>query len=224
MSARILDDLLRAPARIADDCRSSERAKAIVATSLVALAVGSAIFGAVVGSINGGRQIAFAALKMPLALMGTLVVCAPAFYAISAVFGRALRFRAVIAIAAGAGARASLVLLASAPVLWLAIDLGAPYHAVKLLAAAAYAVAGLAALRLLVRALGDGPGKIATIASVLVVFLLVGSQTAWVLRPYLGRPGETIPLFTSEREGGLVVQILESVRRVGAGGAGASRP
>ena len=41
------------------------------------------------------------------------------------------------------------------------------------------------------------------------IFLLVGAQTSWVLRPYLGTPGKhEITLFTREREGGLVYQLL----------------
>jgi hypothetical protein len=94
-------------------------------------------------------------------------------------------------------------------------NLGASYDVSKLAAALAYALAGLAALTLLIRGLGDGPGKRQTIAFFIGIFLLVGAQTSWMLRPYLGTPGEhDVALFTREREGGLVYQLVESIVHV----------
>jgi hypothetical protein len=211
----LINRLLRAPREIAEDCKDDRDVARIARSALVAIAAGTAVFGAVVGSWRGGPQIAFAALKMPLVMFGTLILCVPAFYAVAAVFGRPWRFRAVVSLALVAGARFSLVLLAAAPALWLTINLGAPYHAIKLVATLAYALAGLAALTLLLRGLGEGPGKHLTIVLLVGIFLMVGGQTAWILRPYLGTPGQAeIALFTREREGGLAVQLLHSVREL----------
>ena len=114
-----------------------------------------------------------------------------------------------------AGARFSLVLLAATPVVWLTINLGASYDAVKLLASLAYSLGGLAALGLIVRGLGPGPGRIATVLTFVGVFLLVGGQTAWILRPYIGTPGQDdVALFTREREGGVAYQLWLSVGRL----------
>src|SRR5262249_6272147 len=209
----LINRLLRAPQEVAEDCKEDRELLPIARNALIAIAAGAAIVGAVVGSWHGGPQIAFAAVKMPLVMLGTLILCAPAFYAVAAVFGRAWRFRAVVSLALVAGARFSLVLLAAAPALWLTINLGAPYHAIKLVASLAYALAGLAALTLLLRGLGEGPGKILTIGLFIGIFLMVGGQTAWILRPYLGTPGQAeIAFLTRDREGGVAVQLLHSVR------------
>jgi hypothetical protein len=211
----LLNRILRNPELVARDCREDVDVAAIAKNALIAIAAGAALFGGVVGAWRGGPQIAFAALKMPLVMLGTLVLCAPAFYGIAAAFGRAWSFRTVASLALVAGARFSLVLLAAAPALWLTIDLGAPYHLIKLVAALAYGLAGLAALGLLVRGLGDGPGKHKTILLFVGIFLMVGGQTAWILRPYLGTPGVAqTPLFTSEREGGVAVQLLKSLHEL----------
>jgi len=211
----LVNRLLRAPEEVAQDCKDDREVAKVAKNAMIAIAVGAAAFGAVVGSWHGGPQIGFAALKMPIVMLGTLILCAPAFYAVAAVFGRPWRFRAVVSLALVAGARFALVLLAAAPALWLTINLGAPYHAIKLVAALAYALAGLAALTLLLRGLGDGPGKSLTIVLFVGIFLMVGGQTAWILRPYLGTPGQAeIALFTREREGGLAVQLLHSVREL----------
>ncbi len=120
---------------------------------------------------------------------------------------------AAIAIMLAAGARFSLVLLAATPVVWLTINLGASYDTVKLVASLAYALGGLAALGLLLKGLGDGPGKLATVLTFMTVFLVFGGQMAWILRPYLGTPGrDDIALFTREHEGGLAYQLLVSAR------------
>jgi hypothetical protein len=208
-----LNRILRAPAGVAEQCRSDRDVASIARTALVTLVVAGTAFGAAVGSMRGGKQIAFAALKMPIGILGTLALAAPAFYVLTAIFGRPWPLRPVLSLVLSAGARFSLVLLAMTPPLWLTIDFGAPYEAIKLAATLAYGLAGLAGLEVLVRGLDNGPGRRMTIALFVGVFLLIGAQNAWVLRPYLGTPGaRDVELFTREREGGLVVQLLKSVR------------
>ena len=213
MNLLLLNRILRSPADVAQDCRDDRDSAAIAANALFAIIVGSVLFGAAVGCWHGGVQVFYGAAKLPVVTIGTLILCAPAFYAISAVFGRPWSARSVVSLMLVAGARFTLVLVAATPVVWLAIDLGASYDVSKLAAAFAYALAGLAALSLHLRGLGDGPGKRRTLALYIGVFLLVGAQAAWTLRPYLGTPGkDEVVLFTREREGGLVYQLWESVR------------
>jgi hypothetical protein len=211
----LLGRILRSPADVAADCRDDRDVSAIAKNALLIITVGSLLFGAAVGSWHGGMQVFFAGGKLPIVTLGTLVLCAPAFYAVSAVWGRPWSARSVLSLMLVAGARFSLVLLASTPALWLAINLGASYDLSKLVASLAYALAGLSALTLLLRGLGDGPGKRVTVSLFIGIFLLVGAQTSWMLRPYLGTPGVSdIALFTREREGGLVVQLWKSIGNV----------
>ncbi len=219
MSARVdlslLGRILRSPAAIAADCRDDRGTSSMAATSLVVIVAGVALFGATVGSWQGGLQTWLAAAKLPLAIVATLVLSAPAYYGISAVFERPWSARSVVSLMLAAGARLALVLLAATPALWLAIDLGASYDAAKLLATLAFALAGLAALSLLVRGVGEGEGKRATLALFVGVFLLVGAQASWILRPYIGTPGENdVVYFTRAHEGGLANQLSESVSHV----------
>jgi hypothetical protein len=211
----MMNRLLRSPSEVAADCRQDRDVRSLAANAIGAIIAGAVLFGAAVGSWRGGTQIAFAAVKLPIVTVGTLALCVPAFYAIAAVFGRPWSLRAAVSIMLAGGARFSLVLLASTPVVWLAINLGASYDAVKLMAALAYALAGLASLDLLLRGLGDGPGRLATILTFVGVFLVLGGQSAWILRPYIGTPGsDEVTFFTREREGGLAWQLLVSVQRL----------
>jgi hypothetical protein len=212
----LLNRVLRAPDSVADDCRNDQGADAIARTSLIAIVLGSVLYGAAVGSWRGGVQTLFAAGKLPVVMLATLIISLPAFYAIAAIFGRTWPLRSLLSLMLAAGARFALVLLATTPPLWLLINLGASYDASKLAAAIAYGLAGLAALALLVRGVGAGSGRRAMLTLVGFVFLLVGAQTSWMLRPYLGTPGEReVVLFTREREGGLVYQVFDSIQHLG---------
>jgi hypothetical protein len=212
MSASVLGRLLRTPSDIAAACREDRDTRAIVITSLIAVLAGAAAFGGVIGSFRGGIQIAYGAIKIPLAMLLTLAICAPAFHALAAGLGQAWPMRSIIALALAAAGRSSLVLLAVSPAVWLLFDLGISYHAAALAAAFAYAVAGGAAVGILIRGLGGQTGRSLTAFAFVGVFFAVGGQTSWILRPYLVRPRtEAIP-FVRAREGSFADSLLMSSR------------
>ena len=188
MSAAFLNRLLRAPGDIAADCCEDRDLRALAATSLLATALGAAAFGGVIGSYRGGVQILFAALKLPASLLLTLAICVPAFHALSASLGRAFPMRSIVALALASAARAALVLLALSPLVWIVLDRGPDYHTAVLVCALAYAVAGLAALGVLLRGLGDGTGRLFIALAFAAVFFAVTGQAGWISRPFLVRP------------------------------------
>lgn len=212
MSAHVLARLLRSPGEVARACRNDdEDVRSIASFSLASTILGAAAFGGVVGSFRGGHQIVYGAAKVPLAILATLCLATPAFHAIAAVFGRPWPMRSIIALALAAAGRSSLVLLAFAPALWLVYDFGMGYHTAALCASAAYGIAGIAALSVLVRGLGEGPGRITTALAFMAVFFMVGGQTAWILRPYLVRPRTTNIPFLRDREGSFIESVLTSL-------------
>jgi hypothetical protein len=208
--------ILRSPAQAAEQCRRDGDLRPLVLTSVGAIAVGGAAFGAVVGSFRGSSQILYAAVKLPVALIAALALCVPAFHALAAVFGRPWPMRTVVAITLASAARASLLLLAFSPVLWLSYDLGLDYHRAALFAAGAYGVSGLAALGVLVRGLGAGYGRKRTMLAFAAVFLAAGGQTSWMLRPYLVRPRTEAVPFVRAREG-TFIEAMYLVTRSAAG-------
>jgi hypothetical protein len=212
VSAALVGTLLRSPGEVARACREDGDLRAIALVSLASIVSGAAAFGGVVGSFRGGAQIAYAALKLPLAVVVTLAIAAPAFHAIAASFGRAWPMRSVVALALAAAARSSLVLLALSPALWLLLDWGGDYHLAAVAASLAYGVAGLSALGVLVRGLGEGPNRAVTALAFVGIFFAVGGQASWILRPYLVRPRtEGVP-FLRGREGSFADAIVTSAR------------
>ena len=212
MSALLLHpaELLRTPARAVQRRAEPAEQPATARRDLLTITLGGLLFGAAVGSLRGGLQVPIAALKIPLATLLTLAVSAPGFAAFAGAFGRRWSFRETLAVALGAGARASLVLFALAPALWLAIDLGVSQQGVRWLATIAYALAGLSALGFMLHAVGSSRGRWATTLSFAGLFLIVGAQSAWLLRPFIGDARDaSIPLFAhGRREGGLVGSLF----------------
>jgi hypothetical protein len=211
-NANVLGRLLRAPSEIAEACREDRDSRTIVTTSLAAILVGAAVFGGVIGGFRGGIQIAYAAVKVPLAVFLTLAICAPAFHALAAGLGRPWPLRSIIALALAAAGRSALVLLALSPALWLLYDVGVGYHSAALAASVAYAVAGLAALSVILRGLDGERGRWLTAFAFVSVFFAVGGQTSWILRPYLVRPRTVSVPFLRAREGGFADALVTSSR------------
>ena len=154
-----------------------------------AVAVGAGLFGVVVGAHRGGLQVLFCAVKVPLILLVTLVVCAAPFLA----FARAARLpitaRAVITLALASSARFALVLLGLAPFVWLMEGWSLGYHRVILAVVAVCAVAGVTAARVLFSGLARyGRAGTRVGLAFVAVFGLVGAQTSWILRPFVLRP------------------------------------
>jgi len=212
VNTEVVGVLLREPGEVAARCRRHEGLRALSAASLACLFAGAAAFGGVVGSFRGGPQIFYSALKLPLALLATLVVVVPAFFALAIGFGGKWTFRSVAALTLSAAARGALVLLAVAPILWLAVDRGLDYHASVLVAATMYAASGMAALGIVLRGLGGSVRALATAAVCGIVFFGVLGQTAWMLRPFFGRPSQTTIPFVRAREGTFADALVTSGR------------
>lgn len=203
-------ELLRAPQDIARRCREGSDLRPLAITALASLGLGGAVFGAVLGSPRGLLQAIHAAIKLPVAMLAALALCVPAFHVLAAGLHRPLALRTVSALVLAASGRAAMILLACSAPLWLLLDLGLGYHAGILCAAGCYALGGAAALGLLLRGLTASFRGAATAAAFLCVLLPVGGQTAWMLRPFFGRPAQAeIPLVRA-REGSFVDAVWTS--------------
>ena len=208
-SPRLVDQLLRdRPAMIARIQRGTELA-AIMRTMCLTIAIAMAIVGAALGSYRGGIQVAFAAIKLPLVLLGTAALSAPALSAIGTALGRRSRVAVDLALVMSALAFGSLLLAACTPLVMLGRAMEMPYHRMILLVVFMFAAAGVASLRMIVRALAAeaAPGWRTSVVGLCTVFALVGGQLAWSLRPYLVRPRAQDIVFVHDIEGSLLDSI-----------------
>jgi hypothetical protein len=210
----MIDLLLRDRRAMLARLHNTSDVTAILRTMTATIAVTMAIVGAALGSYRGGVQIAYAAIKLPIVLLGTAALSAPALSAIGAALGRQSRLAADLALVMAALAFGSLVLVACTPLIMLARAVDLDYHRTILAVVAMFVVAGGAALRVIYRgvALEAATGWRTAIAGLCVVFSLVGGQLAWALRPYLVRPRTPEPVFVRAVEGSLFDAIAGAAR------------
>jgi len=201
----LIDLLLRDRPAMLARLRGCADLAAILRTMIATIAVAMAIVGAALGSYRGGIQIGYAAIKLPIVLLGTAALSAPALSAIGAALGRPSRLAADLALVMTALAFGALLLAACTPLILLARALDLGYHQTILATVALFALAGAAALHLICRgvALEAAAGWRTAVAGMCVVFSLVGGQLAWALRPYLVRPRTPEVPFIRDVEGSL---------------------
>ena len=210
----MIDLLLRDREAMLARIRKGADLAAIMRTMIATIAVTMAIVGAALGSYRGGVQIAYAAVKLPIVLLGTAALSAPALSAIGAAIGRRSRLTADLALVMAALAFGSLLLVACTPLVLLGRSVDLDYHRMILAVVAMFAVAGGAALRMIWRgvALEAAPGWRTAVAGLCVVFSLVGGQLAWALRPYLLRPRAPEAMFIRPVESSLFDSVTGSMR------------
>jgi hypothetical protein len=146
--------------------------------------VGGASFGAAIGSYVGGAQVLYAAIKMPLFLLGTLAIC---LAGLGAVAGPSLGPARAAGIAVRTIALTAVLLGALAPPLFvLGISLPKPapkaYQTMVLALTGAVALAGTISVARLAGELGSRKLAAAWIA----IYGFTGAQAAWLLKPWIG--------------------------------------
>lgn len=186
---------------------------------LVTCVLATAAFGASIGAYRGGIQILFAAVKLPVAVLLTAGLVAPALTGLGlAARARddALDVRRVferdLVLVLAALSLGSLTLAALTPVVVLGEIFGVGYHEMILTLFGACTVGGMLGLALFVRGMArrEGRGRVAASLGALALFAVVGSQMTWSLRPFLVRPRtESVP-FVRALEGSMFDSVSTS--------------
>lgn len=213
-----IDQLLRDRAAILAHIASGKELAATMRVMVATIAVCMAIVGAALGSYRGGVQIGYAAIKLPLVLLGTAALSAPALTALGTAAGRRPRLAADLVLVVSALAFGALLLTASTPLLLLCIAMKRDYHEMILVTVGLFSLAGLASLRMIIQGVhaeASERGSWSAILGLCVVFALVGGQLSWALRPYLVRPRAPEVVFVRDVEGSLfdaITTTLESAQ------------
>jgi hypothetical protein len=188
----IFNELLTRPLAFLDRARDGGGEATPPLRMLLISTLCYALYGAAAGFFQGGDQILVAALKAPLIILFTLLLCLPSLYVFSAVAGAQWTRRSFLALLAGFAGTLALILLALLPINWLfstsSRHLGG--------AAVLQFFLWLIALGFAWRFLGQGlkaSGARSGLMLWLILFCVVSLQAATVLRPVLSRkPGGAI--------------------------------
>jgi len=153
----------------------------------------SAFYGLVAGAYSGWAQALSTAIKVPVLLLATLIVCFPVFFVVQVLMGSRLKLEQVLVLVVSSLALMSILLAAFVPITAFFLLTGANYYFQHLLQIAIAGVAGLFGMF----ALHDGltvicekrsvyPRRALTMMRIwAILFAFVGIQMAWNLRPFL---------------------------------------
>lgn len=115
---RVVDALIHYPGAVYRGVLQEKDVTNFTAAILMTSLAIFALYGAIMGFFAGGVQIVFAAVKMPLIIVGALLVCLPTFYVFNSLSGSRLSVSQVfLALLVFAGFL-SIFLIGFAPIVW----------------------------------------------------------------------------------------------------------
>ncbi len=210
---RLADEFLRGTGRFAADAPVAGRLRWLA----LFVVVFGFLYGAVMSSLTGfeaGRyhQMLYVGIKAPILLLVTFLLCLPSFFVINTVaglradFGQALR--AVIA----TQACLTLVLASLAPVTAFFYCCAVNYDMAVLFNGVVFAVGSIMAQVVVKRYYGPlirrAPMHRVMLYVWFFLYIFVGIQMGWVLRPFIGDPKVPVVFFRQEAWGNPYVVIF----------------
>ena len=178
-----------------------------IRTLMVMTILSAAAYGAVMGSWrldSAERWLLplYVAIKTPLLIYATTLICLPGYFVLNTVLGLRADFAAAIrAILAGQAALA-VALVSLAPITKFIYTCGADKREALLFNAAVFAVATLAAQVVTFRRyrplIARSRAHILCLWFWLIAYAFVGTQAGWMLRPFVGTPSLNVTFLRDE--------------------------
>jgi hypothetical protein len=190
---------------------------------LALVAVFGVFYGAVMGTFGGVRgeralQLLYSGLKVPILLLLTFALSLPSFFVLNTLLGVRADFGRALRALLATQAVLTIVLASLAPftALWYASS--GSYRPAILFNAAMFALASFAAQGLLRRwyapLIERNPRHRVLLRTWIVIYAFVGVQMAWVLRPFVGDPGQPTRFFRQGAWGNAYVEVARMVIEV----------
>jgi len=222
-----VDYLLQYPEEISESLRRDDQTWDIIRIMCVIAIAMSAAYGAVMGATNLLQSsdlssfakfvmITVSAVKVPVLFLLTLVIVIFPIYVSSAFVGTRFTFTQIAGYMVTACCVTSVALASMASVSFFFALTSTSYHFIKLLHVLVFAYAGVTGLTYLGRALDEAAtlqGKHAPFGLRIVwlaLYSFVGTQLAWVLRPFIGNPDKPFELFRP-RSGNFYESVFNSL-------------
>jgi hypothetical protein len=176
----------------------------------------SAGYGLFLGIFSGNLQIIASLIKVPMLLTGTLLICLPVLYLLNTLVTYKLTLKQTLTLLLVSTYMMSFILVSMAPILLLFIVITELKRFISLLNMIMFMIAGFFSIRLvlwrgmqyLTRRSGSRP-KVFVISVWILIYIVIGTQLAWVLRPFIGEKGRFV-LFR-EIEGNFFLALFNSV-------------
>ena len=226
---RRLDYIILNPETVIESIRRDADLWGLSRALLVIIVAMGFIYGAIMGATNllqGSSlslgvelmMVVVTAVKVPVLFLLTLLIVMPPVYISNAFAGGRMEFRRMLALLVAALTVTLITLASMASVAFFFALTSQSYHFIKLLHVVFYVYAGLAGLVFLwksVSRVSHGtqkrtPGLL--FVAWLILYMFVGTNLAWVLRPFIGTPALGFELFR-ERQGNFYESVLDAVKK-----------
>ena len=164
-------------------------------------------------------QMVFSATKVPLLILATLLVALPSFFILNTLVGLRNQFKESLQAILLAQAGLVIILLSLAPITLFVYVSVSPmqqgYSLAVLWNAFAFGGASVSAQLLLQKnyrqLIRQNPKHRWMVRIWIFVYAFVGIQMAYVLRPFIGSPGNTISFFREDPFENAYVKLLELI-------------
>lgn len=176
-----------------------------IGTAAALNVVMAAFYGLVMGSYrltahDGWKQAIASAIKVPSLFLLTLVICLPALYVVSSLLGSSLSLRQLTGILMASFLVTTMLLAGFAPITAFFMLSARHYAFIKLLNVVFFAIATCTGVRVIASAVNmmgsqDQAAHRTLLRFWFVIYAFVGTQMAWILRPFVGDPGSGFAVF-----------------------------
>lgn len=206
------DDFLRGRGAFAIDAPAQGRLKRL----LTFIVLFGFAYGVVMGSFSGispGRyhQLLYSGVKAPALLFVTFVLCLPSFFMINTLLGLRDDFAESLRALMASQACTTIVLACLAPLTAFFYLSTANYNQALMFNGLMFAIASVSGLLVMRRYYAPLIQRSPTHRPMLLVWLalyvFVGIQMSWVLRPFVGSPMLPVAFFRSEAWGNAYVFV-----------------
>jgi hypothetical protein len=190
------------------------------------IAVFGILYGSVMGSygaVQGPRiwQVIYSASKVPLLLLATFLLSLPSFFVLNTLLGLRDDFPRVVSCLLATQAGLTVILASLAPITSFCYVSGCGYEPAILLNGVLFAVASVSAQWIQRR---DYRPLVARrslhrwmLRTWIIIYVFVGIQMGWVLRPFIGNPRAPVQYFREDSWSNAYVAVAEIIWKVLSG-------
>jgi hypothetical protein len=198
---RIAGDVLRGEATAERRAQPLPISGATLTAAIVAFGM---FYGGVMGTYGGFGgprmwQVVHSAVKVPFLLFTTFLLSLPSFFVVNTLLGLRADFGKVVRALLSTQAGLTIILSALAPYTAFWYVCGSRYEPAILFNGLMFAVASVSAQWMLRRSylplVESNPKHRWMLRAWLVIYVFVGIQMGWVLRPFIGDPTKPVQFF-----------------------------
>ncbi len=218
---RRVDHLLRSGSHAAP---AADRDDSLRIAHFLSLIVGFGMFyGGVMGTYGGLQdqrawQVVYSSVKVPLLLLATFLLSLPSFFVLNTVLGLRNDFGRVTASLLATQAGLTIILASLAPVTAFWYVSGSAYQQAILFNGLMFGLASVSAQWLLRREyqplIRRHRAHRWMLRTWIFIYVFVGIQMGWVLRPFIGNPGAPVQFFREDSWSNAYVVVAEMIWRV----------